>query len=69
MVTAYYIVPSCMCSGAFMEVKFTTIVLFNAVGEIFTSFVLVWVIVKLARVGLYALNYWAILSSIFQKIY
>ena len=52
MVTAYYIVPSsCMCSGAFMEVKFTTIVLFNAVGEIFTSFVLVWVIVKLARVG------------------
>lgn len=53
MVTAYHIVPSCMCSGAFMEVKFTTMVLFNAVGDIFTSFVLVWVIIKLARVGWY----------------
>ena len=54
MVITYYIVPSCsMCSGVLMEVKFTTMVLFNAVGDIFTSFVLVWVIIKLARVGWY----------------
>ena len=52
MVTTYYIVPSCMCSGVFMKVKFTTMVLCNAVGKIFTSFVLVWVIIKLARGGM-----------------